>query len=123
MKRKIKQINLQDDYGYSALHYAARNNHFEIVKFLAQNGADLTLVTNGAATALHRAGISANENILDFLLGQEKINMNAQDDEGQNFLHKLARSKNLELFVKFSMKFQTLNSLQDSYGKTPSDYF
>ena len=33
-------INKLDDYGYSALHYAARENHISIVRLLLAKGSD-----------------------------------------------------------------------------------
>lgn len=34
-----KSVNLTDDYGYTALHYASRNGHISIVKLLVSKGA------------------------------------------------------------------------------------
>lgn len=42
--------------GYTALHYASRNGHLEICKYLIENGANIDARTrSGQATALHRA--------------------------------------------------------------------
>ena len=54
-----KDINLQDKYGYSALHYACRNNHVHVVqKILSTYDVNINLVTNGGATPLMRAAMA-----------------------------------------------------------------
>lgn len=49
-------VDITDKSGYTALHYAARNGHLDVCKFLLSNGANINAVTkSGQATALHRA--------------------------------------------------------------------
>lgn len=50
-------VNEQDrNNGYTSLHYAARNNHLEICKYLIRNGAKTNEVTFSCnSTATHRA--------------------------------------------------------------------
>lgn len=62
LNRVIKLVNQRVDVdgrdasGYTSLHYAARNGHLEVCKFLLEKGADINAVTkSGCATALHRA--------------------------------------------------------------------
>lgn len=45
----------RDSAGYTALHYAARNGHMDVCKFLIDQGADINAVTRGGVTALCRA--------------------------------------------------------------------
>lgn len=50
------EVDSRDAGGYTALHYAARNGHLEVCRFLLSNGADINAITKaGCATALHRA--------------------------------------------------------------------
>lgn len=54
----------RDTAGYTALHYAARNGHLNVCKFLIENGANINAVTRvGKATALCRASSAGNETI------------------------------------------------------------
>lgn len=50
-------VNDQDiKNGYTSLHYASRNNHLEICKYLINNGAKTNLTTFSCeSTAIHRA--------------------------------------------------------------------
>lgn len=48
----------RDNFGYTALHYAARSGNEEICKMLIELGsADVNAVTKGGATALHRSAM------------------------------------------------------------------
>ena len=59
IKQTHTDINLQDKYGYSALHYACRNNHVHVVqKILSTYDVNINLVTNGGATPLMRAAMA-----------------------------------------------------------------
>lgn len=48
-------VNSTDRNGYTALHYASRNGHFELCKLLLSHKADVNLLTKaGRASSLHR---------------------------------------------------------------------
>lgn len=48
-------VNRRDNSCYTALHYAARKNHFEACRLLLNSGADVNAQTKGGVTPLHRA--------------------------------------------------------------------
>ncbi|EFX65006.1 hypothetical protein DAPPUDRAFT_17028, partial [Daphnia pulex] len=48
-------INLQDEKGYSALHYAIETNALKLVLELLKNGADVNARTNEGNTHMHIA--------------------------------------------------------------------
>lgn len=51
-------VNVQNQKGYTALHYAALKDNFELVKELLAAGADPSLITNDGYTALQLANKS-----------------------------------------------------------------
>ncbi|XP_060585014.1 transient receptor potential cation channel subfamily A member 1 homolog isoform X3 [Ruditapes philippinarum] len=51
----LKEINNEDEEGLTPLHYAARYNHFTIVKLLVENGADVNSEDREGLTPLHYA--------------------------------------------------------------------
>ncbi|XP_076237377.1 uncharacterized protein LOC143179360 isoform X2 [Calliopsis andreniformis] len=84
----------EDSAGYTALHYAARNGHYEICKILLENGAAVNAQTRcGYATALHRAALQGHVDIVRLLL-KFGANPNLKDADGYTALHKalMARS-------------------------------
>lgn len=49
-------VDVCDNAGYTALHYAARGGHLGVCKLLLSRGANINATTkSGQATALHRA--------------------------------------------------------------------
>nr|CAB3267275.1 transient receptor potential cation channel subfamily A member 1 homolog [Phallusia mammillata] len=50
-----KQLNMRDNDGGSPLHYAAKEGHLEMCRFLIQNGADINSCDKKGKTALHQA--------------------------------------------------------------------
>lgn len=56
-------VNRRDNSCYTALHYAARKNHFEACERLLTSGADVNAQTNGGVTPLHRACSMGIKNI------------------------------------------------------------
>ncbi len=65
-------INVKDPEGTSALMFAANNNHFEVVKFLVDNKADVLARNINGWTAAVMAGVRGNLFIKEYLEGVEK---------------------------------------------------
>jgi len=65
-------INVKDREGTSALMFAANNNHFEVVKFLVDNKADVLARNTNGWTAAVMAGVRGNLFIKEYLEGVEK---------------------------------------------------
>lgn len=69
IKNQKQDVNQIDSAGYTALHYAARNGHLEICKFLIRNGANINAITSaGHATPLHRACSSGNSIFMSIII-------------------------------------------------------
>lgn len=80
--------NAEDSAGYTALHYAARNGHYQLCKTLLENGAAINAQTRcGHATALHRAARQGHIDIVELLI-QFGANANLKDADGYIALHK-----------------------------------
>jgi len=128
INKTYQDINLQDRYGYSALHYACRNGHIHIVKkILSTYDVNVNLSTNGGATPLMRAAMAPSTDSLEILLNDKRILTDPIDEEGQNFLHKLCRkfstspaNQNAEKIINH---FPDLAKVKDKYGKMPFEYF
>lgn len=85
------KTNDRDNFGYTALHYAARNGNEEICKILLKIGkADVNAVTNGGATPLHRAAMMGHLKVVQLLV-EYNANLTIQDDDGQTALHRSAQ--------------------------------
>ena len=85
--------------GRTALHWAARSGHLEVVKFLVGAGASLEAESNDSWTALHFAARWGRLAILKVLVGAG-ANLEAKNNSGSTALHFAARWGRLAM-VKF----------------------
>jgi len=61
-------LNSKDDFGWTALRYAARNDHEEVVSMLILNGADMNLASKSGRTPLMSAASNGHEKICEMLV-------------------------------------------------------
>lgn len=85
-----------DPLGYTALHFASRNGHYEVCRILLESGADSCAQTHGGATPLHRAAYCGHMEIAKLLL-DHGADPAAADDDGKTSLHKAAENGHYEL--------------------------
>lgn len=89
--RKRGKPSEPDPLGYTALHFASRNGHYEVCRFLLESGADCRAQTHGGATPLHRASYCGHAEIAKLLL-DHGADPAAADDDGKTSLHKAAEN-------------------------------
>lgn len=91
------EINQRDSAGYTALHYAARNGHLDVCKYLVMKGAEIDAVTkSGQATALHRACSAGKTEIVKFLLSK-KAQVGMRDSDGKTALHRAVENRHKDI--------------------------
>jgi hypothetical protein len=54
-----EQINTQDEFGLSPIHFAAEAGHLDVLSLLLEHGADVDVMDMGGRTPLHRASLEA----------------------------------------------------------------
>ncbi len=107
-------IDDQDQDGYTALMWAARNEHLHPVKVLLDEGANTQLKNNEGLTALDLAKKSKNTEIIDALQKVESKKI------AQIKLFKLSKSGILNPeFLKIELKAGADINKQDEDGYTP----
>ena len=80
------EVNSKGFDEWTALHFAAYEDHVNILDFLLEHSADVNAETRFGKTALHIASIRGNiESII--VLSKSGINLNHQDEEGNTALH------------------------------------
>ena len=65
--QKGADVNARDDFGYTALHAAAENNHVEIVKLLLTHGADRDAKVESGETAIDYARANGYNEVVRLL--------------------------------------------------------
>jgi ankyrin repeat protein len=64
---RVAYVNLQDDRGWTALHYGANNGHEDIVALLMEHGADVAIVDKDGHTARDLAIANGHTAVADLL--------------------------------------------------------
>ena len=103
----------------STLFEAARYGDFARVKFLVQQGADVTAPDKHGRSPLHFAVMSGKLEIVEFLV-ERGAGINLQDDKGRTPLHIAAQLKNAEI-ERYLDAHGADRTLVDIYGRKPGD--
>jgi len=97
--------DLTDAYGYTALHYAARNGNMRAAKCLVKFGAVLNCQTrNNGATPLHRAVIGKKPEMVEYLLSCG-TDLTLKDNDGLTCIDR-AISEGNEGIIQIFKKYQ-----------------
>nr|XP_020635873.1 ankyrin repeat domain-containing protein 39 [Pogona vitticeps]XP_020635874.1 ankyrin repeat domain-containing protein 39 [Pogona vitticeps]XP_020635875.1 ankyrin repeat domain-containing protein 39 [Pogona vitticeps]XP_020635877.1 ankyrin repeat domain-containing protein 39 [Pogona vitticeps]XP_020635878.1 ankyrin repeat domain-containing protein 39 [Pogona vitticeps] len=109
-----------DAFGYTALHYASRNGHYHVCRFLLESGALCNAQTHGGATPLHRAAYCGHVDVAELLL-EHGADPTIADDEGRTCLHKAAEKGHRELCSLLLAQDADLQHLRDQNLKRACD--
>ena len=119
---KGTDINIVDSSGYTALHYASRNGHTELVNLLISYGACVNCVTKaGKDTPLHRAAYVGNLDVIKTLLSAG-ASIKQQNVDGQTCFHKAVQRNHVDV-VQYLLKMDSeVKTIKDNKSKLPVDY-
>lgn len=88
-------VDEKKEDGFTSLHLACLNNHYEVVKLLIELGKSNVNVKNmNQQTALHLVIDRQHYDIVQLLL-DNKSDVNVQNKDGDSPLHCLVRNQNL----------------------------
>ncbi|KAF4466341.1 ankyrin repeat-containing [Fusarium albosuccineum] len=91
-------IDSKSNDGLTTIHYATLAGQVESLKVLVKHKADLNRNTD-KGTCLHLAILQGRRNVVDFLLNQPSVNINAQAPSGQTPQSIACRSAMLALLL------------------------
>eukprot|EP00759_Apiculatamorpha_spiralis_P031561 PhF_6_TR33454/c0_g1_i1/m.48797 len=100
IQRNVEDAKGQDEYGYTALHYAAKDGDTRMCEVLLNvEGFPVNSTTKGgASTALHRAAMMGHEDVVKLLL-EHGADKGAKDAEGYTPFDK-AKAKGFDIIAK-----------------------
>ncbi|PVH99314.1 ankyrin [Periconia macrospinosa] len=82
----LSDINKADSHGWSCLHWASSNGHYDVVEVLLQAGADVNAVDKSCWTPLFWAAIRGHDSVACLLLEHESNPLH-QDNNGFTAAH------------------------------------
>lgn len=116
------KVNAKDNFGYTALHYAARSGHIDICRRLLSGGAEVDGQTkSGGVTPLQRAAMRGRLGVVSLLVECGRANVKAQDADGKTALHRAVEGDYREVVEYLLERDQTLAGIEDHRQQTPKD--
>ena len=113
-------LNIQDNFGHTALIWAARNSdNKEIVKLLLNAGADIDKQNNGDYTALICAALENNRKIVELLLdyGADEFILNNENKSFYDYLD----DENKKYFLQ-NYPTSVYNAISHNYKKSFTEF-
>jgi protein-serine/threonine kinase len=104
---------------WTALHWASNNGHFDAVKILIENGANLEAKTTFGRTPLHLCSMRGQIDIIKILL-ENKANVSSVDKEFNTPVHYACEHGYLEI-VKILLDFMPDLTSKNNAGLTCID--
>ena len=115
----VANITFQGLDEFTALHFAAQENRYDICKFLIDNGADLEAKSSIGRTPLHLWSLRGNDQIVQLLVDCG-ASLNWQDSDKYTPLHYACEMGNVE-WAKILVESGAETSLRNNLGSRPSD--
>jgi len=110
-------INAQDNYGQTPLHYAADKQIVDMVELLVSQGVDINAQDNYGRTPLLCSVENDRKDIVEILVSLG-ADINAKNDNGQTPLHRAVYHCNINLVELLVSLGADINAI-DNNGETP----
>ena len=103
--------------GWNAFAYACAVGTLDIIKALIQKYPDFVNWENDGANGLHMASLNGNISVLDYLVNDLKMDINAPDDDGYGVLYYAKDEKTEEALIKLGAerKYYDYEEDEDDY--------
>ncbi|KAG4075892.1 hypothetical protein HA402_003718 [Bradysia odoriphaga] len=112
--------NNQDESGYTALHYAARNNNITACQLLIEANANVNAETKGGVTPLQRAAMMGHLDVVKFLLTHQ-ADVKVQDSDGNTAAHRASQNGHGNIVELLLQSDKNLEKCLNNRGQTPLD--
>ena len=94
-------LHTTDCYGWSGIHFSAKNGSYELVTYFVHMGTNIFIKTNDGKNCLHIAALSGHLKLCKELTNNHIFDVHRADSNGWTTLHFSAKSGNDELFAHF----------------------
>ena len=109
-------VNFTDNYGWTALHFCAKNGSYELFTFFVKMGTDINLKTKNGRNCLHIAALYGHFDFCKILTDKHKFDVLMADNDGWTALHFLAKTGSYE-FLTYFFDIKTDIYLKTNDGK------
>ena len=116
--------NCKDSRGHTPLHYAAINNHLEVVRYLIneQHCNPMTYIYGNSDTILHYSCRCGHLNITQYLISEAHCSPSCENKDGDTPLHVACEYRHTHI-VQYLLSTGKVDPLaKNKHGSTPFDY-
>ena len=116
--------NCKDSRGHTPLHYAAINNHLEVVRYLIneQHCNPMTYIYGNSDTILHYSCRCGHLNITQYLISEAHCSPSCENKDGDTPLHVACEYRHTHI-VQYLLSTGIVDPLaKNKHGSTPFDY-
>lgn len=111
-------INIEDEFGNTAILYAAYRGNIHIVKSLINYGADANAKSKKGLNVLHMAAQGNNPHLIIYFKEKYNLSVESQDNAGNLPLHWACYNSSEEA-INFLLSFMDNINVPNNEGKTP----
>ena len=119
LPKNIRNINYQDENGFSALHYSCDEGNLKIVETLLKANCELNIRNNENKAPLHLSSIRGFFDISKKLIDAGAL-LNIFDSENNSPLHYVCMYNHVEILNFYLTKLPQCD-IKNIYGKKPID--
>ena len=94
-------VDMADDDGWAAFHFAAKDGSYELIRYFVDMGSNLLLKTNDGKNCLHIAALYGHLNLCKRLKDEHYFDVYAADNDGWTALHYSTRGGTYSLITYF----------------------
>ena len=116
---KAQFINMQNNDGLTAIHYAAFRGNIRIIKYLTEeHGGDPYIKDNDGHNVIHIASQADKVNVIHFFIKNFNFDVNDRDNKDSSALH-WAAYLNKEIALTYLIAWGANVNAQDTENNTP----
>ncbi|KAF4525696.1 hypothetical protein B566_EDAN014796, partial [Ephemera danica] len=113
MEKFPQLLNQKDSHGCTALHYACKHNHSDVVKLLlSHDNCQINLHNDEQENPLHYSSNRNNLEVMKMLLDRDISLLNIKNKKGQTLLH-------LKLSQNICLRLGADVNIKDNDNRTP----
>ncbi|KAF9890685.1 hypothetical protein FE257_005551 [Aspergillus nanangensis] len=118
LRNRNVDVNLEGNFGFTALHYAVEQGHLSVVQHLLEYDIDINRTDDNGLTPLWKAISKGRKKIAHYLLAIDMVKLNVVGEDGSTSLHYAAWRGQLSIVNALLLHSHIDMNAQNNTGST-----